>query len=67
MYKTIEIDLGNAPTPNWRYVTGFNSYEKSLYCSIYPNSGVSVDLDRKIEICKKWHPTLNFRISEVRE
>jgi hypothetical protein len=64
MYKTIEIDLGNFNHPNWRYVTGFNNYNNDIYCSIYPNNGLSVDLDRKLDLCKKIQPNLNFRISD---
>ena len=63
MYKTIEIDLGNAPTPNWRYVTGID-LRNDLWCSIYPSNNIGIE---RIDECKAIYPKLNFRISEVRE
>ena len=63
MYKTIEIDLGNAPTPNWRYVCGIYGSQYLTY-SIYPNNKINED---RLQDCKAIYPKMNFRISEVRE
>lgn len=60
-YKTIQIDLGNSPTPNWRYVTGIYGSQDLTY-SIYENVKITED---RLSECKAIYPKMNFRIVEV--
>ena len=61
MMKTIQIDLGNSPTPNWRYVTGIYG-SQDLTCSIYENVKITED---RLPECNKIFPKIKFRIVEV--
>jgi hypothetical protein len=61
MYKTIQIDLGNAPTQNWRYVTGID-LRNDLWCSIYPSDNITSE---RLDDCKAIYPKMNFRIVDV--
>jgi hypothetical protein len=61
-YQTIQIDLGNSPLPNWRYVTGID-LRNDLWCSIYPSDNVSVD---RLAECHAIYPDKTFRIVEVK-
>jgi hypothetical protein len=61
MYKTIQIDLGNAPTPNWRYITGIYGNNDITY-SIYPNNKINED---RLKDCKAIYPKMNFKIVDV--